>query len=93
MQDSYHFTNFGKFGKELQHIADQDGYVHTTAEGWANANLDWGQDEIDEENDSLEEIAEKREYINEVCNTRASETRAALERANETLGEWQEQNA
>ena len=93
MKDSYHYTNFGKFGRELQRIADQEGYVHTTAEGWANAPLDWGNDTPDEENDSAEELAEKREYIAEVCEERAAETRAAVERADKSLGEWQKQNA
>jgi len=74
MSDSYHKSNLGAFGDNLP--TDQDGYVHLTAEGWANAPMDWGSDEISD-SDSDDERDRKLKYQREECERMAAEARAA----------------
>ena len=37
---SYHVSNFGSFGGNIP--ADEDGFTHTSVQGWLHAPVDWG---------------------------------------------------
>lgn len=93
MQTSYHHTTFGQFGRELERLADIDGYVHTTAAAWMDAPYDWGTDAPDEGNDSPEELADKRRYISDACEELAEKSRIAIKEAESALQEWRAKNA
>ena len=90
MTTKYHISNFGSFSDGIP--TDQDGYVFLTATGWlCDAKIDWGPDEITDEDDAEERDA-KLEYQRERCEEMASEAIEATSKAEADLAEWQRGN-
>jgi len=62
MTTSFHKSNFGRFGDSLP--CDMAGYVHLTAGGWKNAPVDFGGEQMTDE-DLTEWAEEKAEEARE----------------------------
>jgi hypothetical protein len=75
---SFHKSNLGQFGDSLP--CDMDGYVHTTAQEWLAAPVDFGGEKWS--NVELHDWAKEK----------AAECRDAIKRSESALQEWRASN-